>query len=585
MPALCHYDGAIIVLLARRYLAQEGRGRGINHIVVVLHLGVKQAPQEEDSHRYQQAYQQAHQRGAALVGSHGRAVDARRVEHLTVGLDGGLADHQLLATAQQMEVQVLLDFRHTLQTLDVKLLLRHAAHLRACHVRRDLCFGDALLQHADIHVEQRVHVVLQGVQLSHLLLHHWVVLALVFLQLEHQRIVLGDKLRDVLVVDTHIVGYQVSLIALVCLYQVARRGELLVQALFLFRTLYARRKIRLAVRRNVEQTVLALEVGQGVLLHAEIALQQLQTLVDEVVCVGYDALLVLDGVVVIDAYGLVDDLGGAYGRSVLQHNRDDGVKVVVAEHLHGGTVIVGHSVHAAMLHMQRLPHEGRRHEPGGMHHDAAKRHSHSVFALHLHRLVTRLREGKRRRAVDHRIERHHVVLAVVYEVDLYRRLPVKVFHTVHYLGLGRIEHVEFQGTRHFQHRRLRREYHHLVVDVAVVQRPGGEHALDRSLADGAVVVAARRRPLDEHPRRALVHMVLVAHPITGDKGTYGGAEYQPVKVAQHYKHNILDVKFRTLLALVEERHIVVFAVCHLSLSVFVHCLIERYGRQQRRHRK
>ena len=88
-----HNNIAVVIFLPGRNLAEEWSVSGVNNIVVIFHLGVEQATQEEESHRNEQADKQTEQCGARFVGRHRGAVDSGRVEHLSVGLDRGLANH------------------------------------------------------------------------------------------------------------------------------------------------------------------------------------------------------------------------------------------------------------------------------------------------------------------------------------------------------------------------------------------------------------------------------------------------------------------------------------------------------------
>ena len=469
--AIVHHQVTGVVFCTARYLAEERRGGAIEDIVVVFHLRVEQSTQEEYANRNRQANQQTHKGGLALVGGDGGAVDTCGVKYLAIGLDGGLADHQLLTTAQQMQVKLLFDFLGAFQIFNIELLLRHLVHLAAGTRGYNLCIGDTLLQYADIDVKHAVHLYAQLVQLGLLGLHGGVVGGVVALQLKHQGIILRNHLHDVFVVEYAGGRYQVRIFAaLVGLDKVAGHGELLAEALNLLRRLDACGQIALSERREVKQLVFALEACQGVFLYAQVGLQQFQTFVDIVVGVGDDALAVFDGIVVIHADDLVDYLGGTDGRCVLQHNIDDGVEVVVASYTQSGTVALGGGQHAVVLHVHRGGGSFVVEEPGGIHDHTSKGSGHGVAKGGMYRIVVLAEmDVVCFLILGDNVEGGIVFFTVVNEVYRERRLAVQVFLTAYDTCLGGIAYVEFQILCHLKHGRLGGKNHHLVVDGTIVE--------------------------------------------------------------------------------------------------------------------
>ena len=123
-------DVAVVLFVFTGNLAEEGDGGGVEDVVVVFHLGVEGAAQEEEGNGECQSDKQAQEGGAGFVGRHGDTVDACGVEHFAVGFDGGLANHEFFASAQQVKVEVFFDFLLLLEVLKEELLLRHHADFR-----------------------------------------------------------------------------------------------------------------------------------------------------------------------------------------------------------------------------------------------------------------------------------------------------------------------------------------------------------------------------------------------------------------------------------------------------------------------
>ncbi len=559
MVAVGHHHFAVVVFFAAGNLAKERYVGDGDDVIVVLHLGVEQATEEEDSYGDGQTDEETHEGGACLVGRHGGAVDARRVEHFAVGFDGGAADHQFLAAAEEVEVEFLLDFLQALQVFEVELLLGHLAHLAGGVGGLDLGFGDALLQQAYVAVEEAVHVGTQGVDFLHLGFHHGAVGALVFFEFEHQVVVLGDEGHDVGVVEADGGRDDVDgLVGLVELRQVAGLRELFLEAFDFFGRLDARLEVALAVGRDVEQLVFAFEVGQGVLLGAEVGVEHGEALVDVVVGFGDDAFFLLDGVIVVDLDDLVDDLLGADGGGVAEADVDDGVEVVVARNGEGGAVVLGDGGDAGVCHRDGHSVVVGREEPCLVGHDATEGGGHGVLVGGSDGFVVGQGEFELLVVLDGGGEGHVVFLAVVDKVDGDGRLAVEVLGTFDEAGFGGVDDVELQVAGDFGQGGLRGEDHHLVVDGAVVERPGGEHVLDGGLADAAFAVGGGA--FDEQACAAGVDTVLVAHIVAGDDGTDGAAEDEPVGVPQQGEENVFDMDL--LRFLLFEEGGVGFRVCH-----------------------
>ena len=385
---------------------------------MVFHLGVEESTDEEDAHGDGQADEETHEGGACLVGRHGGAVDACGVEDFAVGLDGGTADHQLLAAAEEVEVEFLLDFLQTLEVLEVELLLGHLAHLAGGVGGLDLGLGDALLQQADVAVEEAVHVGAQGVDFLHFRFDDRVVGTLVFLEFEDQVVVLGDEGHDVGVVEADGGRNDVyGLVGLVELRQVAGLGELLFEAFDFLGRLDARLQVALAVGGDVEQLVFAFEVGQGVLLGAEVGVEHGETLVDVVVGFCDDAFFFFDGIFVVDFDDFVDDFLGADGGGVAEADVDDGVEVVVARDGEGGAVVLGDGGDAGVGHRDGHSVVVGREEPCLVGHDAAEGCGDGVLIGGGEGFVVGQGEFELLVVLDGGGEGHVVLLAVVDEVD------------------------------------------------------------------------------------------------------------------------------------------------------------------------
>ena len=233
-------------------------------------------------------------------------------------------------------------------------------------------------------------------------------------QFQHQRIVLADHLHDVLVVDYAAGGNQMGVVAaFVGLDKVAGHRKLLAQFLDLLRRLDAGGQIVLTERGEVEQLVFAFETGQLVLLDAEVGLQKFQAFVDIVVCVGDDALFVLDGILVIDADHLVDHLCGADRRRILQHDVYNRVVVVVAVHREGGAVAVGGGVEALVGHRDGVAVASFGQEPGVVHHHPPERHGHCVAVGRCDGLIVFAHAQVRLLVVNRGGDQRHIILVVV----------------------------------------------------------------------------------------------------------------------------------------------------------------------------
>ena len=86
---------------------------------MVFDFGVEGAAHEEDDHRECQTQDQAQKSDESFIGSHGCGVDTCGLEHFAVGFDGGLANQELLTAAQEVEIEVFLDFLLLFKVLQI----------------------------------------------------------------------------------------------------------------------------------------------------------------------------------------------------------------------------------------------------------------------------------------------------------------------------------------------------------------------------------------------------------------------------------------------------------------------------------
>ena len=189
--------------------------------------------------------------------------------------------------------------------------------------------------------------------------------------------------------------------------------------------------------------VFAFEVGEGVFLCTEVGVEHCQTGIDVVVGLGNDALLVFDGVVVVNVDDFVDDFLGTNGRSIAEGDVDDGVHVVVACHLQGCTVAIGSGVQAVVDDIDGGVAETCVEEPRFVGHDAAEGSGHSVIEGNLQRLIVGHSEGEGILIGNGGGEGDIVFFVIVNEVYGEGRFAVEVFGAVDQAGLGGIDNVEF----------------------------------------------------------------------------------------------------------------------------------------------
>lgn len=332
--------------------------------------------------------------------------------------------------------------------------------------------------------------------------------------------------------------------------EVACLLELFLQTVDFFLRLDGGFEVVLSEGGDVEQLVFAFEVGQFVLLGAEVGVEEGEATVDVFIGLVDDAFLILDGIFVVDAYGFVDDFGGADGRGVAEGDVDDGVDVVVAAHLHDAAVVLSDGAEVVMCDSDRVVDVVVGEEPCFVDYKAAEGGSGGVLEGDGDGGAFGGVEDDGVLVFRHGVEVEYRLGVVVDEVDGVGRFSVEVFVAVDDAGLGGVGDVEFQVLCHLADGGLGGEDHHLVVDGAIVERAGGEHVTHGGLADGALGVAGGGA-FDEYAGRTLVDTVLMADEVAGDEGAEGTTEQQPVEVAQDSEQDILEVDL-LFLVLVEE---------------------------------
>lgn len=263
-------DGAVVFLFFARDFAEEGDGGGGDDVAVEFDFGVYGASEEEESDGERESEDESEEGGACLVGGDGDAVDVGGVKHFAVGFDGGLADEQLFAAAQQVEVELFFDFLQALEVLEIELFLGDLAHFRRGRGGGDLCFGDAFLQHADIAFEEVIHA---GAHVAEFLEFGFdegaVGSFFVGFEFEDKGVVGGNQRHYVLVVEVDGGGDDAGVFfRLVDVDELAGLLELFFQAFDFFFRLDGGLEVVLSEGGDVEQLVFAFEVGECVLLCA-----------------------------------------------------------------------------------------------------------------------------------------------------------------------------------------------------------------------------------------------------------------------------------------------------------------------------
>ena len=292
---------------------------------------------------------------------------------------------------------------------------------------------------------------------------------------------------------------------------------------------------------DVKELVVAFEGGKCSLLVTQVGVEQGESFVDVVVGESDDAFFVVDGIVVVNFDDLVDDVGGTERGEVAQGEVDNGVVVIVANYRHGMAVVFGHINGVGVDNINRNIIEIGGVKPGLIDDYATGSCGNSVVERGYNGFVFAILNANLFVVDRSDFDGDIVVVVVVDEVDFDGGFAVEVFFPFDESCGGGVGDVEFEVLDHAEHGCFGGEYHHLVVDGAVVEGLVCEHPFHRGFSKGVVTVVGVATQNDF--RRAFIDAVLAVDIKESNCGANGSAEYEPMKVAKDGEKDVLDMEF------------------------------------------
>ena len=244
-----------------------------------------------------------------------------------------MADEKFLAFAQEGKIELFLDSLYARKIVDVKLTGRNLAHLVGGLLIRDSRAAHPLGNRRNIRSQKLIQVALER-RLFQLHVPHDGVVGgsglFVLIEFKDEFVESCDSTADILVRD--IDGRREKLVFGIGdseLLQVLSMGDFSLQAFHLLSGLDALGHVRLTVILNAEKLIVLLERCNLRLLRTELRIQLGYAGVDIFGCLLDDVLFLLYGILVINSYNLVEDIGGSLRRSVPEGQIDDTVRSAV----------------------------------------------------------------------------------------------------------------------------------------------------------------------------------------------------------------------------------------------------------------